>query len=419
MRVGPFKLAVFGCLMCLLLASGCVQESARVGLPPGVPIVRVRLQQDLREVRIAASEPALVRAGSDMAAQPVNFPRSPGAAIILEGGVWKWKVGGGILGTGELIIQPGHEGTVLVNDRQYRGRFRLVPVSTGSFDLVNDVDVDGYLKGVLPAELYKSWDAETYRAQAIVARTYALYESRTIGAKRYWDVFPDQRSQVYGGIGVETSKSRDAVNATAGIVLAYGQPGQERIFKAYFSSCCGGISQSAYDAFGDPYTQPLSEQARGSECAASAKFNWGPVAVKKDELTRRFHLWAKNKSELTGRPRPELQMGQVVRIDGAFANKLGRPITFYVTDDRGLRYTLRAEELRSAINTDAGSGPVVYSGYFRTVDEPQQVRFVDGHGYGHGVGMCQWCAQAMAASGTPHEDIVLKSYPGARLVRAY
>ncbi len=417
MRVGSFNLAVFGCLMCLLLASGCVQETPRVGLPPGVPIVRVRLQQNLREIRISSSEPALVRAGSDMAAQPVNFPRSPGAVVILDRGVW--KAGGISLGTGELVIQPGREGTLLVNDRQYRGRFRLVPVSTAAFDLINDVDVDGYLKGVLAAELYKSWGTETYRAQAIVARTYALYESRTIGAKRYWDVFPDTRSQVYGGVSAETSKSRDAVDATAGIVLAYGLPGQEHIFKTYFSSCCGGISQSAYDAFGDPYSQPLSEQPRGSQCAASTKFNWGPVVVRKDELTRRFHLWARNKSDLTGRPRPELLMGEVVRIDGAFANKLGRPISFYVTDDRGLRYTLRAEELRSAINTDAKNGQVVYSGYFRTVDEPQQVRFVDGHGYGHGVGMCQWCAQAMAQSGTPHEDIVLKSYPGAKLIRAY
>ena len=417
MRVGLFKLAVFSCLICLLLISGCVQESARVGLPPGVPIVRVRLMQDLREIRISATEPALVRAGSDMAAQPVNFPRSPGAVVILQGGVW--KAGGIILGTGELIIQPGREGTVLVNDLQYRGRFRLVPVSTVSFDLVNDVDIDGYLKGVLAGELYKSWNTQTYRAQAIVARTYALYESRTIGAKRYWDVFPDVRSQVYGGVSAETSKSRDGVDATSGIVLAYGLPGQERIFKAYFSACCGGISQSAYDAFGDPYSQPLSEQSRGSQCAASTKFNWGPVAIRKDELTRRFRLWAKNRSEVTGRPRPELQMGGVVRIEGAFANKLGRPITFYVTDDRGLRYTLRAEELRNAINTDAKNGQVVYSGFFRTVDASNQVRFIDGHGYGHGVGMCQWCAQRMAETGTPHEDIVLKSYPGAKLIRAY
>ena len=417
MRVGPFKLAVFGCLMCLLLVSGCIQETARVGLPPGVPVVRVRLLQDLRDIRISASEPALVRAGSDMAAQPVNFPRSPGAVVILQGGVW--KAGGINLGTGELIIQPGREGTVLVNGLQYRGRFRLVPVSTASFDLVNDVDVDGYLRGVLAGELYKSWNTQTYRAQAIVARTYALYETRTIGAKRYWDVFPDTRSQVYGGISAETSKSRDAVEATAGIVLAYGLPGQERIFKAYFSSCCGGISQSAYDAFGDLYSQPLSEQVRGSQCGASTKFNWGPVAIRKDELTRRLHLWARIKSEVTGRRRPELQMGTVVRIDGAFANKLGRPISFYVTDDRGLRYTMRAEELRTAINTDAKNGQVVYSSYFRTVDEPDQVRFVDGHGYGHGVGMCQWCAQRMAETGMPHEDIVLKSYPGAKLIRAY
>jgi stage II sporulation protein D len=292
-------------------------------------------------------------------------------------------------------------------------------VSPQTFDVVNDVDVDGYLKGVLTKELYPSWDIETYKAQAIVARTYALYESRAVGARRYWDVYADTRSQAYGGMAAETDKSRQAVNATAGIVVAYGLPGQERIFRAYFCSCCGGISQSAYDAFGEPYSLPLSEQARGSLCSASPKFNWPPVEIKKDEFTRRLQLWAKNKSQITGRPRPELQISEVVRVDAAYANKLGRPVIFYVTDAKGARYAMRAEELRSAINTDARDGHTVYSSYFRTVDEPDSLRIVDGHGYGHGVGMCQTCAQAMAKAGTPHEDIVLRSYPGTKLVRAY
>lgn len=417
MRVGVFKLAGLGFFLCLLLMAGCAPETTRVGLPPGVPVVRVRLLQDVHELRISATESALVRAGSDMVAQPVNFPRSPGAVLAYENSAW--KAGGIPLGAGELVIQPGREGSLLVDGRQYRGRFRLVPVSASTFDVINDVDVDGYLKGVIADELYKSWDIETYKAQAIVARTYALYESRTIGIRRYWDVFPDTRSQVYGGMGAETSKSRQAVDATAGIVVASGPAGQEKIFKAYFSSCCGGVSQSAYDAFGEPFSPQLSEQARGALCSASNKFSWGPVVIKKSELTRRIVLWAKRKSEVTGQPRPELKIADVVRVDAAFVNKLGRPVIFHVTDSTGLRYSLRAEELRTAINTDAKNGAVVYSGFFRTVDEPDQIRIVDGHGYGHAVGMCQWCAQAMALQGVPHEDIVVRSYPGAKLVRAY
>jgi len=416
MRVHAWKLLVC-CVLCFLIA-GCTQETARVGMPPGVPVVRVRLLQEQDEVRISASEVPLVRAGSDMTAQPVVFPKYPGVVVRLEQGQWRAE-GLPPLGSGELVILPAHEGTVAVNDKQYRGRFRLVPVSTQKFDVINDVDIDGYLKGVIASELYPRWEVETYRAQAIVARTYALYEAKTTGIRRYWDVYPDQRSQVYGGIGAETSKSREAVDKTAGIVVGYGLPGQERIFKAYFSSCCGGISQSAYDAFGDAYSQPLSEQMRGTQCSISNRFSWPAVTIRKDELARRFSIWARRKSDAAGKPRPELQMVGVARIDAAYVNKLNRPVYFFVTDTRGVRYMLRAEELRSAINTDIRDNLFVYSSFFKTADGPDAIRFFDGRGYGHGVGMCQWCAEAMARNGTPHEDIVVRSYPGSKLVRAY
>jgi stage II sporulation protein D len=339
--------------------------------------------------------------------------------VRLEEGQWRAEGERRSLGSGELIILPGHEGSVLVNDRQYRGRFRLVPTGPRQFDVINDVDIDGYLKGVIAEELYSGWNAQTYAAQAIVARTYALYEAKTAGLRRHWDLYPDQRSQVYGGMSAETSKSRAAVEKTAGIVVAYGLPGQERIFKAYFSSCCGGISQSAYDAFGEGYSQPLSEQNRGKLCGISNRYSWPEVTVRKDELARRLALWAQRKSEATGRSRPELQMAGVARIDAAYVNKLGRPVYFFVTDTRGVRFMMRAEELRSAINTDVRGGDIVYSGYFKTANGSEAIRFYDGHGFGHGVGMCQWCAEAMARKGMAHEDIVVRSYPGGKLVRGY
>ena len=411
-----------GCIVLLLLSlftiiGGCVQQGANVVLPKGIPVIRVRLMQDRRELLVGASDTVYAKSAADMVPQPINFPRSPGSAVRIAGGYW--YAGNVPLGTGELTLTPSTEGSMTIDAQLYRGRFRLVPVSATTFDVVNDVDVDGYLKSVISKELYPGWDDQTYRAQAIVARTYAIFESRTIGARRYWDVYPDQRSQVYGGMALETSKSTRAVDATRGIVVVAGPAGQERIFKAYFSSCCGGRSQSAFDAFGDEYSLPLSEQNRGTTCSDSAKFNWGPVAVRKTELARRFAIWAKRKSDQQGKPRPELQMDGVNRIDPAFLNKVGRPIQFYVTDNSGMHFLMRGEDLRSAICTDALAGSVVYSGYFNTVNDAQSIRFIDGHGYGHGVGLCQFCAQREALSGWRHEDIVVNAYPGSKLIRAY
>jgi stage II sporulation protein D len=288
-----------------------------------------------------------------------------------------------------------------------------VPSGTSTFDVINDVDVDDYLKGVLARELRRGWDEEAYRAQAIVARTYALYEARVAGPGRYWDLYPDQRSQVYGGLAAETSKSRDAVDDTRGIVVAYGPPGQEKIFKAYFSSCCGGITQSAADAFGDAYIQPLSDRNVYSLCNASPRFNWGPIVIRKDELTRRFRAWGTKKA------RAEQTMALVARVDIQAVNRWGRPTRFLVTDARGASYSWTGEELRWAVNTDAPAGSTLNSSFCKIINTQDAVHFVEGHGWGHGVGMCQWCAQRLAEDGMRCEDIVLASFQKAVLVRAY
>lgn len=417
--MGELRAAIILLVMGLLsLCAGCAPQGSGAILPKGVPVVRVRLQQACSEVRVVAAGPLWAKSQADLTSQPVNFPSAPGSTLKLVNGTW--YAGGAVpMGSGELTLTPGRSGTVSIDGRYCRGRYRFVPVGQDLFDVVNDIDVDGYLKGVLPVELYPSWEDEAYRALAIAARTYAIYESRVGGLRRAYDLNSDERSQMYKGIGSETSKSIRAVEATAGVVVTYGPPGQERIFRAYYSSCCGGKTQSSYDAFGDDYLPPVAEFDRGSTCSTSNKFNWGPVTISKAELSKRFAVWAKKKSEQQGQPRPELKMQGVARIEQAFVNKLGRPVLFYVTDNANLRFLMRAEDVRLAIASEANGGPTVYSGYFNTVNEADRIRFVDGHGFGHGVGMCQWCAQRQALMGWRYEDIVVANYPGTKLIKAY
>jgi stage II sporulation protein D len=362
---------------------------------------------------ISASEPPTVRTVSDPRPKRLEFPRGTGVPLVLSAGTW--QVGDVSLGSGVLTLQPASDGSFHINGQSYRGEYRFVPVEAGKFDVVNHVDIDGYLKSVVSRELLRNWLDETYKAQAIAARTYALYVARTEGVGRYWDVWPDTRSQVYGGMSAETWRSRNAVEATAGVVLAYGPEGQERIFKAYFSACCGGVSQSAADAFFDPFIEPLSDQNVGSLCNASPRFNWGPVEVRRDELTRRFRLFGQRRN------RAEKDMADVVRIETQATNRHGRPIRFTITDAKGNRYSLNGEEMRWAINTDATPHSSVNSSFFKVLNDPDSdtIRFFDGHGWGHAVGLCQWCAQRRAELGTAHEDILMLSYPNAKLMRAY
>lgn len=392
--------------------SGCAQQSGRYAPAAGTPTVRVLILENQQQVNVSATAMPTIHVGPQGPAQQLQFPAGMSVPISLTPA--GWQIGSAQLGIGELLLDQAVDGSVRIDKHAYHGRYRFVPVAGGRFDVINDVDLDGYLQGVLRSELFANWHDEAYKAQAIVARTYALFEARTDGVGRPFDVYSDQRSQVYGGIDAETPRSREATEATAGIVVAYGSIGREVIFKAYFSSCCGGISQSAADAFGDDNIPPLTDQNRGKCCNDSPKFNWGPIAIPKAELTRRLRAWG------VWRKQPFNNIAPVERIEISETSRFGRPTRFIVTDARGYRYSIRAEDLREAINTDAGpTGVKVFSSFFKPVDHGTDILFTEGHGYGHGVGMCQWCAEHQAAQGWNDEAIVLSAFPGAKLVRAY
>jgi stage II sporulation protein D len=238
------------------------------------------------------------------------------------------------------------------------------------------------------------------------------------GKGSYFDLYPDQRSQVYGGYEDETARSRAAAESTAGVVLAYAPSGgTERIFKTYFSACCGGVSQSASDAFGESYLVPLSDQDVQGLCSVAPKYNWGPVEISKAELTRRLKVYGAKRN------RGEVNMAPLIKLEIQSVNRFNRPIRFVATDANGTRYSLSGEELRNAVNGGAtkDSPERLYSSFFKVVNEPNSdvVRFVEGHGNGHGVGLCQYCSEARAEAGMRHEDIVLSAFPRAHLVRAY
>ena len=204
-----------------------------------------------------------------------------------------------------------------------------------------------------------------------------------------------------------------AVEATRGIVAAYGPPGQERIFKAYFSSCCGGMGQSAAEAFGDPVIPPLSAQATGALCSESPRFTWPTVAISKADLTRRFQHFGQLHNLA------EKDIGMVTSINILSVNSVGRPVLFTITDDRNRRFAINGEELRRAVNTDSTPKTKLSSSLFQLDNEPTEIRFVNGHGLGHGVGMCQWCAQKRAEMGMSYQAIVTLAYPQSVLVKAY
>jgi stage II sporulation protein D len=129
-----------------------------------------------------------------------------------------------------------------VRDGAYRGRAQVIRDGRALL-VVNRVGLEGYLRGVVPAEMPASWPAEALRAQAVIARSYALRSLRPYG---FFDVYADVRSQVYGGLLRETATTNAAVVGTAGeVVTAGGQVAQ-----TFFFSTSGGRTAGNEEIWG-------------------------------------------------------------------------------------------------------------------------------------------------------------------------
>jgi stage II sporulation protein D len=133
----------------------------------------------------------------------------------------------------------------------YRGEARVGP-SGGRLSLVNVLPLEDYLKGVVPREMPAAWAGESYTAvaaQAVAARSYAL---STLSPTATYDVFDDDRSQVYGGVSAEDPRTTRAVVQTRNTVLTY----HGAVITAFFFSTSGGRTESAANIFGAGAARP-------------------------------------------------------------------------------------------------------------------------------------------------------------------
>jgi stage II sporulation protein D len=123
----------------------------------------------------------------------------------------------------------------------YRGDV-VVKTKPDGLMAVNVVPLDRYLRGVVPWEAPKGWHEQTYEAQAVAARSYTL---ATLHPGEDFDLYPDQRSQMYGGVAAERMETNLAIGATAGQVLVW----RDRIVPGYYFSSSGGRTSSVHDAW--------------------------------------------------------------------------------------------------------------------------------------------------------------------------
>jgi stage II sporulation protein D len=177
-----------------------------------------------------------------------------------------------------LVFSPGTT-ALAVGSRSYRGSLRV----TGgkSVRVVNLVDLERYLWSVVPREMPDRWPAEALQAQAVVARSYALTH---LQKGRDFDVYPDTRSQVYGGVAAESQPAKESVGATAGQVVLY----EGEVAQTFFFSSSGGRTANVQDVwYGSPPT-PYLVSVPDPYDTLSPYHDWGPLRVKARSLSRKL-----------------------------------------------------------------------------------------------------------------------------------
>ncbi len=280
----PIALLAAGMMMVASLLASCARERVTWQQPLSlinVPIIRVRLTALPVDSTTLASTSGY-RLWVDAKAISQSAGLMPVTTVRRRDGRWSFNA---LAAKGQQATLEPLGGMLRVGQTFYRGRLRLLAAGD-QFFILNDVDLESYLAGVLGKELYPAWSPTTYQALAVAARTFALYHMKTTGLGKDFDVGDDQGSQVYGGSSAETEKAWQAVRATHGQVLTYGPAGQERIFLAQYSSCCGGVVNPASVLRVSPAIPPLAGGQRCDDCRYCPLFRWGPVRIPKDEVFR-------------------------------------------------------------------------------------------------------------------------------------
>lgn len=152
-----------------------------------------------------------------------------------------------------VVLKPAENGFISAKNKWYRG-FLVIQNKNKKLTVINDVNLEDYLKGVVPSEMPSSWEIEALKAQAVAARSYAL---ANLGkrASLGFDLKDTPEDQAYGGATAETSKTNTAVDETNGLVLTYNY----KVVSAFYSASAGGHTVTSKQAWGSdlPYLRAV------------------------------------------------------------------------------------------------------------------------------------------------------------------
>ena len=300
-------------------------------------------------------------------------------------------------------IKPGKDGVVVdgisygrltfsapsvvyVNGKPYRGVAEISMVDKGLL-VVNELALEDYLTGLINCEISSAWPMEAIKAQAVIARTYAL-NRREIRKNAPYHMESTVLDQVYDGSLIEDSRARRGVSETSGEILTFNGS----IIQAFYHSACGGKTEASENIWGAslPYLKGVECQY----CLTAASSMWVQKISLKD-MEEKLKIAGYNLSGITD-------------IKPGVPNNRGRLKNVLIVHKRG-ELSLTGEQFRKAV----GYG-VIKSTNFSVRVTNGEAGF-SGLGNGHGVGLCQWGSKQRAQDGFNYEEILSYYYPGTTI----
>ena len=350
----------------------------------------------------------------------------------------------GLYSLGIQPIEDGKRTETWFRGYRYYGGFEYQRVTGGNLNVINVVDIDDYVKCVIPYEMSSNWPIEALKAQSVCARTYAATQTRH--ASQGFDVCTTIDCQVYQGTAACTEHSDAAVDATAGEYLYYDG---DIVREAVYYSSNGGASEDSKNVWGSdvPYLKGKTDPYEQYVASRAEKYNWSTTYTAQ-ELTTLL----KNKGVNIGTVK-NLYVSKLTDNGNVYE------ITFVGTNGtktyqrESCRTLLNLRSMRFNINGSApnqyyvngdgttvslggiyvlsGSGKssyggapestyVITSGGVAPLEDKQTQKSTDtfvisGSGNGHNVGMSQWGAYAMADLGYTYEEILQFYYTGVTI----
>lgn len=325
--------------------------------------------------------------------------------IDFSGSFFRIYEDGNLIGqsNSDIIIQPLNTGSYIMftkegYSRKFPGSIMLKRIDDNKFFIINSLNVEDYLKGVLPFELGNDFPMDALKAQAVAARTYCIANKGKYSTSGY-DLTDDTSCQVYRGVVPYAENCNEAVEETAGEVLTFdGSP-----INAYFSSSNGGYTERNDYVWNGEKLPYLNET---QDTFDTHEQNWTKTLSSDDLdslLKSKYPDLKANKFlsvDISGIKK--YPSGRVSEISITYLDSSNSQETFILTKDKTRSFFgLKSSLYNVTLSKDTSTNKDIYS-------------FI-GSGYGHGIGMSQWGAYERANNGQDYKTILNFYYAGSQI----